>query len=463
MNPFELLGVGRDADEREIRRAYTARLRHTRPDDDPEGFQRLHEAYQRLLQIRRHQAGQAPPAVTLAAVEPTAAPPMALQAAPRPQPAPVVRAEPVVAPVRIDIHAFCNEAFERAATSDDRMLAAWLHEQPAFWSFRAKADIGQQLMRRLYRDMPPMSADCLQVLLSFFDLDHVHAGHDTLALQRLARRSRLAWELMPEHRDALATRMGMVSSTARRQLDRYLARLQRPYTWWRALTAGFIPNSAKVMPQFIRELAGTYTEDLPPSVSQEQLRFWTAAVRKGPVSGGQVLFMAGVLLMLSLIVALGGAATMLFSSDTDMPMLALLGIAVAWTGGLTWIAMRYYMVLDEWLCRDEDRPARWPRLRLATIPLLWLAGMILSLLIPLSHGLGIAFLLPALWLSLRRYWRRHDMEGFYASPGITRIGLVAAVVILPLSPLWVFATATLLAWGDDLRRHRKVLRLDAQR
>jgi curved DNA-binding protein CbpA len=37
MNPFELLGVGRDADEREIRRAYTARLRHTRPDDDPEG------------------------------------------------------------------------------------------------------------------------------------------------------------------------------------------------------------------------------------------------------------------------------------------------------------------------------------------------------------------------------------------------------------------------------------------
>jgi hypothetical protein len=454
MNPFELLGVGRDADEREIRRAYTAKLRHTRPDDDPEGFQRLHEAYQRLLQIRRHQANQQP-TVTMTMAEPVTVPPATSPVEPRPMPAPILRADPVVASPRIDIDAFCREAFERAATGDDRMLSGWLQEQPAFWSFRAKADIGQHLVRHLYRDEPAMPTHCLHVLLNFFDLDHVHAGHNALALQRLSRRSQLAWELMPEHRQALAKRMSMQP----RQLERCLAQLQRPYTWWRALAAGFTPNSAKVMPPFIRDLAGPFTEDLPSSVSQQQIRFWTSAGQKNPVSGGQLLFMAGVLLMLSLVVALGAAATTVFSSQTDIPRLALLGIGVAWTCGLVWVAARYYLVVDEWLSRDEDEPARWPRLRLATIPLLWLLGLILCLLLPLPHGLGFAFLLPALWLSLRRYWRRHDHEGFYVSPGIARIGLLIAIVALPISPSWVFAAATLLTWGDDLRRHRKVLQL----
>jgi hypothetical protein len=314
-------------------------------------------------------------------------------------------------------------------------------------------------MRRLYRDEPTMPSNCLHVLLNFFDLDHVHAGHDALALQRLVRRSQLAWELMPEHRDALAARMGMHSAAAHRQLERCLKRLQPPYTWWRALAAGFSPNSAKVMPQFIRELAGPYIEDLPPSVSQEQIRFWTSTSQKRPISGGQLLFMAGVLLMLSLVVALGAAVTAVFSSQTDMPELALMGIGVAWACGLVWVAARYYNVVDEWLGRDEDQPARWPRLRLATIPLLWLLGLTLCLLLPLPHGVGIAFLLPALWLSLRRYWRRHDQEGFYVSPGIARIGLLIAIVALPISPVWVFASATLLAWGDDLRRHSKAIRV----
>ena len=454
MNPFELLGVGRDADEREIRRAYTAKLRHTRPDDDPEGFQRLHEAYQRLLQIRRHQASQ-PPAPTVMATDGPAAPP----AGPRPMPASIMRTEPVVLPPSIDIDAFCSEAFGRAAAGDEHLLSAWLHEQPGLWSFRAKAHIGQQLVRRLYREEPAMPTACLHVLLNFFDLDHVHAGHNALALQRLTRRSQFAWELMPEHRPALAARMGMHSAASYRQLERCLVRLQHPYTWWRALAAGFTPNSAKVMPQFIRELAGSYTEDLPPSVSQEQIRFWASVSQKQPVSSGQLLFMAGVLLMLSLVVALGAAVTALFSSQTDIPQLALMGIGVAWACGLVWVAARYYMVLDEWLSRDEDKPARWPRIRLATIPLLWLLGLILCLLLPLPRGLGFSFLLPALWLSLRRYWRRHDQEGLYVGPGIARIGLVVAIVALPISPMWVFASATLLAWGDDLRRHRNTIRL----
>ena len=46
---FHLLGLAPDADERAIKRAYAARLKTSRPDEDPEGFQRLNQAYQAAL------------------------------------------------------------------------------------------------------------------------------------------------------------------------------------------------------------------------------------------------------------------------------------------------------------------------------------------------------------------------------------------------------------------------------
>lgn len=49
MDAFEFLDVAHDADERTIKRAYAKRLRQTRPDDDPAGFQQLHTAYQEAL------------------------------------------------------------------------------------------------------------------------------------------------------------------------------------------------------------------------------------------------------------------------------------------------------------------------------------------------------------------------------------------------------------------------------
>lgn len=50
MTCWNVLGLTPDADSRAIKRQYAALLKKTRPDDDPEGFQRLREAYEAALE-----------------------------------------------------------------------------------------------------------------------------------------------------------------------------------------------------------------------------------------------------------------------------------------------------------------------------------------------------------------------------------------------------------------------------
>ncbi|HEY2624251.1 MAG TPA: heat-shock protein, partial [Dyella sp.] len=54
-SPLAWFGLADDADEREIKRAYARRLKTTRPDEDPAGFQQLHDMYQRALAWQQQQ------------------------------------------------------------------------------------------------------------------------------------------------------------------------------------------------------------------------------------------------------------------------------------------------------------------------------------------------------------------------------------------------------------------------
>lgn len=52
---WEILGLDASADQKAIKLAYARKLKQTRPDDDPEGFKELHDAYKQALSWYEHQ------------------------------------------------------------------------------------------------------------------------------------------------------------------------------------------------------------------------------------------------------------------------------------------------------------------------------------------------------------------------------------------------------------------------
>ena len=50
---FSVLGIEENAGEKEIRAAYRERLATTNPEDNPEGFKRLRQAYEEAMELLR--------------------------------------------------------------------------------------------------------------------------------------------------------------------------------------------------------------------------------------------------------------------------------------------------------------------------------------------------------------------------------------------------------------------------
>lgn len=453
MTPLEWFGLPPDADERMVKRIYAQRLRGTRPDDDPEGFQQLHAVYQAALeQCRRpvaagstRDAAIRPPATTVSTDTPA-----------------TITSHHDVAP--LDITSFCDAVIQRAAEDQPETLSAWLHAQPALWSLPLKQRVGVYLLSRLEHDQPPMQTACFHALLRFFGLDDALTYSNPLALQTLQRRLQLAWELQPDHTEALAHRLALNTPAQRQGMDRWLRQLRRPYAPAQAALTALIPERAHELADFVARLTQKCPEDLPSTFDPRQINFWTQAIDRSQITAPRLLASGMRCLAILLCASVLG---LLLGVLARTPPALLSTTALWWVLGTTaalcllWFTWMALLALDSWHAAPEYQAVRWPWLNLLLVPLLCASSIALCSARGLI-ALPWLLLIPTVWLAYRRLLRRNPTR---LPANFARVMWFAMCIGISLlstqldnhqvndrmhSLPVLLAFAALLFWGGDL-------------
>ncbi|MBE1159952.1 J domain-containing protein [Dyella acidiphila] len=466
---FELLGLRPDADAASIKRAYAQLLRSTRPDEDPEGFQRLHAAYKTALaQVNTAAPAVVAPPPPLGSNAPST--PATPSTATRPEPQAVAQPRPVPT---INIGALAGEVI-RVATGDSRKLTAWLQARQEFWSIQVKQQTAQAVMQRLFQQPQAMSAESLNALLKFFDLDHVLSGINPYALQQLRRRQSLQWELTPEHHYELMQRIQLRRNGRpdQRALQHYLALLQQPLTWLAVVKTVLRGGALDRLGHFLQALCQGHLDDLPASFDRRSVQFWYKANHAGAMSGPRFAVNTLRVIVIGFVCALLASIVFAISfSAGSMPGKDALRLASTFSfaivGGVVgvWLMIAGWIYLDDWQGLPESTASRRPWLRRLLIPALCTIGFGL-------HELGASdyiagpMVFVSLFLALRRFRRRYAPQAPRRAlrlramlPWIYLCGIgISALIHLqtdsdfPVVPA-AFAV-TLCTWLADMWRHR---------
>lgn len=501
----EHLGIDLDADERAIKRAYAAKLRATRPDEDPEGFQQLNEAYQTALAMLRHRLAQEafaaqesdtdsePQAPAEApAVEATAANAQpedvdhdgSTAAEPQPAEAEAVDdGEPQGEAITLD--QFLDACLDAGGDGDPRVLEDWLRAQPVLWSLEHKAMIGHWLLRLMDARLPPMTERNFDILAEFFGYNDLHAGYDPLALQRLRARLVEAWRaLQAERRSRKHTRRPgpspahsfawLAEQRQQRQQQQpkideerekaaYMHRLLRLHgylirpasTWKNLWTSLNIGRASSVREMLLNNPFGGW-ENLPDRIRRDQIAYWLAATEGDHWTSQRVQIALFRCLMLALPASpLLATIRMLDAGQTGMTLsLALSSIAWPWAILMSaWALQAGFRRLLHWQGGAEPSSPALRRIHLALAPMLaiiCLASLLVDMLWPITFVSGML----GCWLATARYYGHFRQRSASASPWLSPhravLLLIATMVIFPFfmsEPIWIALPAALVALG----------------
>jgi hypothetical protein len=393
------LGLGPDADERAVKRAYAARLKTTRPDTDPDGFQTLNAAYQAALAWVQSRSIAAATGAMASAAEADLDPPPEEEESPgaftiilseqslferlHSEPEPTGNAyahrdaidqrvrdsEASVETIRLNLDAFLADCVAQAARGGDGELLRWLNAQPVLWSLEHKAQIGHWLLQSLHERRPAIEAHGFDVLADFFGLLELNSGYDAHVIQRLRHRLHLAWEIQTEQLRSLAQRTGMDGgSTASniRLTARILRQLRRPMNIVQALFAALAPMYPTAVRRFLHRLDFGDLDDLPPPVDPEQVAFWDAAGDRHRFSRPRWAVSAARLVAYPLAVTL---AFVLLSQLRDPAIVGSGVLALAWpyvaaiafaTASVLWLGCLAHSAFNEWQALPESDTTRMP-------------------------------------------------------------------------------------------------------
>lgn len=413
MNAFRLLGLRKkDADERAIKRAYAQRLKQVRPDEDPEGFQRLHEAYRSALaQVRcRDEAVVASDEVpgSIAADDESGDAKAAYSVALREEDLQnLLRADPfssipVEAAGQPGPHALASEILEHAERESPERLRAWLSSHDDLYSLTFKRDAGEHLFHLIAWDSHSVGIANLKALTGFFDR--------TLP-EWVEQRVRVREAIEGDRTDLYGESTPFV-----------LRQLKRPFFWPQALLVATIPPLVQRVAGLSRRLQQDYGGDAVPGLDPAQVLFFGRLA--SPTYFGRWRWAA--IGLAAVITALGLSALVLIGGKPAQVW------PVTWTSftGIVAILCVWQAIRLVW--RSNDMPFARLRWSLALLPL-WLAlgGMAMAMLLPDAQAASLLLLAPAVLAYPRQCF---DALRFGLAAGWSG-GLLADAVPLP-SP-WI--------------------------
>lgn len=496
---YELLGVATDADATTIKRAYARLLHTTRPDEDAAAFQRLNVAYQAALaQANRRQAMSAAAPVTVAQPIPESFPASAhppgseVNAAAPPTPPEVAKPEtsasgsplpslevlrPATPPPAPPVNAMelaLRVIHEAGNAKEPSVLSHWLEHRPELWSFRIKQVTGQLMLQRLVQDPQPMPTGNLDVLLRFFDLDHVLSGVNPMVLEQLRHRLTVQWEMRHDHA-SLARRVGVFTNGQPQtwRLRNCLDLLKQPRRWRSVIAVTLTRGQAIQLARIVQTLCSGHIKQLPAEINREHAQFWLRA--SGPsgssleqMTTGAIRALVFALVCVTTIAILIVTLTLDGNSSPEEWRESSLILVTAFGGILlAWIGLQGASWLDRWQSRPETTPSPKPWLRRLFIPLVGSAGFGLGCLgAPPWVAWGLE--LGTLFLAIRRHDRRAPARekkpairynpviiicGGPILAAITAAAVNALLGSINLPLLAVAFAATLIVWGLDMWRH----------
>lgn len=467
--PFEVLGIAVDADERAIKLAYAKLLKQTRPDDDPQGFQRLNQAYRQALKIaqsrqaaaaRRVPASSQPIIATLnlspsastngtprmthveepvhaapARRPPILAQPASSHAAPGAPPHILAQPSPESAAPRPQRPAFDPRAFfadyrHISATAGATALSRWLMDYPAFWHLPTKHAAGQWLLRTLFESPEAMPEGCFTATSEFFHYEDAISGVDPMTMRRVAMRINAASLVQPENaRDLALLALRSSQWDSRKSCIRAVKRLSRPFRWWRDLTHAMWTPAARTVAAVANALCNGIPDDLPASLNREHARFWMDAC--SPAKPRVRLLLAALRCAVALVlIPLAWAALVWFFQHQAGASNALQSAFTGWqvvaaTVGV--IVVLYWVPIGTRTLFNEadalaQRSTAFRLLMASFTPTLCALSIVVSR--SMDVGLGIPIALASLFIAI---WR---MRVMHRRQALTQLGRVAWVVAI---------------------------------
>lgn len=468
----ELRRLAAEGDERGIKRAYAKALKHTRPDEDPVGFQQLHALYQHALAQGRQQqeADQDHDAAEVAkpdAIENVVATKAAIV------PAPVMTAPPDRRVATVLLAQVVDVALPPQPEPDDALAAmlresvgavpgdfpGWLRVHGREWSLDTRDAVALRLLQALRGDEVVVCESNVLAMYNLLGWNDIASGVDARELQWLAERSHRAWLQLPTQHPGLAVMISGLgpSRLSAGQVAARLAALQTPRSHLRNLLSALRPDRARTVVALMEALGCRPGVPLPKGIDSRQASFWAGQAQPWHRLAMHVwLFRSAVLGLV--LVALSVLVMWFDGHDrllSDSPLQSALWAAAA-------VLLPPALVLGHFIRRAlydsqlaaETMPSPRPGLRAWGVPLL--VGALL--LVAATYRLFIDWAplyMFALWLLTWQVLRVAQFR-YYLRRKARPPGGTGALFLMVLGTM-LFVPAVVAAmsyWAMDLRRAR---------